>query len=401
MILDAQTHLDKGTLITTAAGELMMRELLVRVVEGPDAGLERSVSRGTLLVGTGAAADLRLSDRHVSRHHAEISPAGRDILVRDLGSTNGTTIGAAQVDSARVPYGTELRFGNTRVMLLPADLRVPTPPGVERFGHLVGNHAAMRRSLAALASASRTIEPVLLEGASGTGKTTAAKCLHEASGRSGPLVTAPLQTLDDNRSLRELLQQAAGGSLVLERADQMPATMAREVAALAPHADVRLIATSRRDLRRLVEDGRLLRDAYFYLARVRVELPPFAGRLDDIPPTLAEIAFRHGLPPRPWHAATLGQEVLTAGIPGNGHDLVACVAREEMGRASEGLQHYVGKLEDYKEAKEAMVSSFQKEYLARLLARHGNDHVSAAKEAGIDRAYLVRLMRRHELIGAA
>lgn len=64
-------------------------------------------------VGRGAEAELRLADTGVSRLHAEILLDGDEASVRDLGSTNGTSVNGRQVTSARLHDGDRINVGTT------------------------------------------------------------------------------------------------------------------------------------------------------------------------------------------------------------------------------------------------------------------------------------------------
>jgi hypothetical protein len=54
-----------------------------------------------------------LADPNVSRHHAEVRPAGDGFMVSDLGSTNGTKVNGNKVDRRQLADGDEMRCGNT------------------------------------------------------------------------------------------------------------------------------------------------------------------------------------------------------------------------------------------------------------------------------------------------
>jgi pSer/pThr/pTyr-binding forkhead associated (FHA) protein len=51
----------------------------------------------------------------VSQRHAQLTWSGRDLVVTDLGSANGTLIAGKKISRAQVPAGTVIRFGATRV----------------------------------------------------------------------------------------------------------------------------------------------------------------------------------------------------------------------------------------------------------------------------------------------
>lgn len=73
------------------------------------------VPLGEYVVSIGRANDCTvvLADPNVSRHHAEVRPAGDGFVVVDLGSTNGSRVNESRVGEHRLRDGDELRFGNT------------------------------------------------------------------------------------------------------------------------------------------------------------------------------------------------------------------------------------------------------------------------------------------------
>jgi hypothetical protein len=66
-------------------------------------------------VGRNEDSTIVLADPNVSRHHAEVRPAGDGFVVVDLGSTNGTRVNGAKVAEHLLVDGDEVRFGNTVV----------------------------------------------------------------------------------------------------------------------------------------------------------------------------------------------------------------------------------------------------------------------------------------------
>ncbi len=84
------------------------------VADGPDTG--QSVQLGTepLLIGRGPDAAIRLDDDYVSTRHARVATNGEQWFVEDLGSTNGTYVGAQRVTTPTpVTMETPIRIGKT------------------------------------------------------------------------------------------------------------------------------------------------------------------------------------------------------------------------------------------------------------------------------------------------
>ncbi|MCC5810647.1 MAG: sigma-54-dependent Fis family transcriptional regulator [Ectothiorhodospiraceae bacterium] len=166
---------------------------------------------------------------------------------------------------------------------------------------------------------------VMLTGESGTGKEVFARYIHEHSPRSkGPFVAVncaaiPEQMLEAvlfgyekgaftgaHRTHTGKFEQAAGGTLLLDEVSEIDLNLQakllrvlqeREVERLCGHApiptDVRVIATTNRDLREEVAGGRFREDLYYRLQVFPLQLPPLRQRQDDIVPLAEAFIVRH------------------------------------------------------------------------------------------------------------
>lgn len=83
---------------------------LVALDEGPDIPLDRAM----VVVGRHPECDSRLESLRVSRHHCCMTPESGDLLVRDLGSTNGIRINGQRVSNGRLKSGDELSIAHLR-----------------------------------------------------------------------------------------------------------------------------------------------------------------------------------------------------------------------------------------------------------------------------------------------
>jgi pSer/pThr/pTyr-binding forkhead associated (FHA) protein len=82
------------------------------VTSGPASELSYEIE-SALVIGRGKV-DVRIDDRKLSRKHASVSPAVDGVLVEDLGSTNGTWVNDARIDSpVTVGHGARIRVGET------------------------------------------------------------------------------------------------------------------------------------------------------------------------------------------------------------------------------------------------------------------------------------------------
>ena len=90
----------------------------LRVIEGPDTGVEVLLRRGRSSVGRAQDSDVRLSDRLVSKDHALFEITDR-IDVVDTNSANGVEVGGLRVSKESVNPGDRVRFGSTIVTVEP------------------------------------------------------------------------------------------------------------------------------------------------------------------------------------------------------------------------------------------------------------------------------------------
>ena len=100
---------------------------LLRVLDGPDRGLELELPHAGVVIGTDKACDVVLTDAFVSRRHCSVAPTPAGFAISDLGSSNGTVIDGVAVGKVVAPPGVALRIGNTLIQLMPADEVVDIP----------------------------------------------------------------------------------------------------------------------------------------------------------------------------------------------------------------------------------------------------------------------------------
>jgi two-component system response regulator GlrR len=186
--------------------------------------------------------------------------------------------------------------------------------------------------------------------------------------------------------------------------------------------DVRLVAASGKSPEEAVSRGELRRDLYFRLAVVRITLPSLADRLDDLPllttrllenighnsVVVAEGGAMERLRQHPWLGNVRElRNVLERGLllapPGATSleqlplRLSPMMGTEAKGRGPGSLPAVEFGL-PYKEAKDAAVAAFEREYLKAALARNGANLSKTARDVGLTRHHLRKLLRAHRLI---
>jgi transcriptional regulator with GAF, ATPase, and Fis domain len=179
----------------------------------------------------------------------------------------------------------------------------------------VGHSPAIRRLRQQIAQAAPTDETVLITGESGTGKELVARCLHAASYRaSRALVGLNCPALSPALMESELFghergaftsadaprvgrfELADGGTILLDEITEIDLplqakllrvlqerTYERVGSSTSRRADVRVVATTNRDLRAEVAAGRFRQDLFYRLAVVPIAVPPLRERMEDVP----------------------------------------------------------------------------------------------------------------------
>ncbi|MDH3284027.1 MAG: FHA domain-containing protein [Acidobacteriota bacterium] len=90
-------------------------EITLDALEGPSAGTQFRVTRSRVLIGRGEV-EVTLSDPTISRKHASLEVyGGTCVLLKDLGSTNGTYVNDARVSFVELQDGDEIRIGSSRL----------------------------------------------------------------------------------------------------------------------------------------------------------------------------------------------------------------------------------------------------------------------------------------------
>jgi DNA-binding NtrC family response regulator len=299
------------------------------------------------------------------------------------------------------------------------------------FGAIIGDDPGLRATLARTALVAPTGTPVLVTGESGTGKELLARALHELGPNpSGPFVAVNCGALPRELAESELFghergaftgaasrragwfEEASGGTLVLDEIGELPLDLQpkllrflerREVKPVGGDAwhklDVRVVAATHRDLSALVADGRFREDLFHRLTVLTVRVPPLRERLDDVPGLVDRLLAQMGRP-----ASTLApktRSLLKAHRwPGNVRELRNVVMKAtHLGESDLGEEAdtSLSGAERFHAAKERLITAFEVDYLKTLIT-HASGNVSrAARESGLDRVHLHRLLKKHNL----
>jgi two-component system response regulator PilR (NtrC family) len=228
--------------------------------------------------------------------------------------------------------------------------------------NIVGHSAKIQAILEMLRTVAPTISTVLITGDSGTGKELVARAIHEASPRrEKPFVSincgAFPETLleselfgyfkgaftgaDTNK--KGIIESANGGTLFLDEIGETSLSMQvkllrvlqeRKVRPLGGTVDipvdVRLIASTNRDLKSMVSAGQFREDFYYRVSVIPIHVPPLRERKDDIEPLarhfLRKYSLQMGKPLRDFDPPTLSA-IMHYAWPGNVRELENAIER--------------------------------------------------------------------------
>jgi DNA-binding NtrC family response regulator len=439
-----------------------LRVVVLQCPDAAEVGKVHAFAQDEIRVGSGPEVDVTLPDPAASREHLSIRLVPEGFLLTDLGSTNGTYVGDVRVREVVVSVETIVVLGKSTLRLVPLAETVEHDISPRAsFGRMLGASASMRETFALLEKVAPSELTVLIEGETGTGKELAAEGLHEASGRSGDFVAVncgaiPRELLESElfghekgaftgavRERRGAFASAHRGTLFLDEIGELPLDMQakilralerREVKAVGSDqtvaVDVRVVAATNRALAKEVAAGRFRQDLYYRLAVVTVRIPPLRTRLEDLPLLVdgiwEELARRRkaaGLPA----PAKLDETAMTMlkryDFSGNVRELRNIVERWVVlgpsvpdpdegaaqarragpapAAADGGDATLAGLLElPYHEAKDALVERFERAFTAAALERAEGNVSKAARDAGVDRRHMQRLIAKFGLKGA-
>ncbi|MBP89646.1 MAG: sigma-54-dependent Fis family transcriptional regulator [Planctomycetaceae bacterium] len=200
-----------------------------------------------------------------------------------------------------------MRHGSKRRSRVPGDQ--------QQCDAMVGTSPAVQALRGRIRQVATTSETVLITGESGVGKELVARAIHGYSQRAaGPLVSLNCSALSPQLMESELFgyergaftsadaprvgrfELADGGTILLDEVTEISLPLQAKLlrvlqeksfervgASATIHVDVRVLATSNRDLLSTVHDGEFREDLYFRLAVVPIHVPPLRERREDVP----------------------------------------------------------------------------------------------------------------------
>jgi transcriptional regulator with PAS, ATPase and Fis domain len=303
------------------------------------------------------------------------------------------------------------------------------------YQDIISKNSQMLKIFDILPTIAESDSTVLVEGESGTGKELVARAVHNLSPRkSEPIVVINCGAMPDTLLESELFgyvagaftdarkdkpgrfAMAEGGTVFLDEiADISPAMQVRLLRVIQEHtyqplgstqpvkADVRIIAASNQNLKKLVTEGKFREDLYYRINVIRIELPPLRERKEDIPLLMEHFIERFNRL-KPKQIDSIAPEVLAVlmnyDFPGNvreleniaEHAFVLC--RNSIISMNDLPENFKPQYEESIPA----VNSFEDleaRFLVEALKRNNWSRINTARELGIHKTTLWRKMKKY------
>jgi len=307
-----------------------------------------------------------------------------------------------------------------------------------RAGHIDGNSAAIVRLRAHIDKIAAVDAPALISGESGSGKELAAQEIHLRSQRAdGPFIAINCAAVAPglihselfghergaftgaNRDRQGLLEAASGGSIFLDEIGDLPLdlqasllrflqerTIYRVGGTRTIAVDARVIAATHVDLPQAVRKGRFREDLYYRLSVFPIRVPPLRERKEDLP-VLTDLIFNKFAEERSPQLKGVSREALQAMAcydwPGNVRELVNRVRRAMVLAEHRLIMPQdldlpgAGPIVTGVEGLGSSRLSAERRAIWDSLMRSGNNISQAARELGVSRMTLYRLMAKHSI----
>jgi DNA-binding NtrC family response regulator len=320
---------------------------------------------------------------------------------------------------------------------------------------VIGKSEPMVRLSELVERVAPTDASVFITGESGTGKELIAHAVHKQSRRAdGPFIAVNCAAFPDalleselfghekgaftgaDDARRGLMEAASGGTFFLDEVSEMPLELQAKLLRVLQERrvrrvggeeeipiDIRVIAATNRDPDEMVGDGVLRHDLFFRLNVVPLRVPPLRDRRDDIPRLALHFLrhfaeqydragseplrlssesmnalLRHSWPGNVRELQNLMERAVSLSAPGEEISIGDLDGEIPVGGTMRGEAYQVADIaKPFHQAKEEAIETFERAYLKAILTEYDGNISQAAREAGIDRKTIHRLLNKYGL----
>jgi len=305
-----------------------------------------------------------------------------------------------------------------------------------RFRDLVSKNARMRAVFDLAKTAARSNSTILILGESGTGKEVLARAIHAESGRAtGPFVAVSCAALTETLLESELFGHERGaftgavsrhrgkfeaahqGTIFLDEIGDVSPKLQLDLLRVLEErrftrvggtesieVDVRVIAATNRDLRKLVDEGTFREDLYYRLNVIPIRIPPLRERLEDVP-LLVEHLLELLAVETGRKVEGLSHDAMAALVgyqwPGNVRELKNMLERAMVVASGSTIQVRdldLAKPEEPEPSAELQsLEGIERAHIARVLEATNGNVTQAARILHIDRVTLYNKIKKYHL----
>src|SRR3989338_128287 len=314
---------------------------------------------------------------------------------------------------------------------------------------IIGSSREIQKVLDMISRVAFSSATVLITGESGTGKELVARAIHFTGNRKDKkFIVINCATLSENlleselfghvkgsftgaiRDKKGLFEEADSGTLFMDEIGDIPKSVQAKILRVlqegefipvgdtaTKRVDVRIIAATNQDLLQCVQEKEFREDLYYRLNVINIKMPPLRDRKEDIPLLVKHFIEKYNKKENKQIKGItqdVEKEFYNYTWPGNVRELENVIERavtltNEDIISLDTISSFVKKegnaepTEDellsspYKEARRKALDSFNVKYITKAINKTEGNVTNAAKESGIERQYLQRMLKRYNI----
>ncbi|MEZ9454515.1 cyclic-di-GMP-binding transcriptional regulator VpsR [Vibrio splendidus] len=331
--------------------------------------------------------------------------------------------------TAPIPDAQLLSTIGHQLGMLKLEQKVWPNYGINNNMGLLGDSVAVKRLRDQVKRIGPTDVSILIYGESGAGKETIARSIHQNSSRAqNPFLTVNCRALSEMRIEAEvfgistqqtsapcILEEADGGTILLNDVLAMPRNQQLnllrflqegkiETAAGPKSIDVRILAANSSDIEKALIEGDFNEELYHYINVLRIHVPSLKERVSDIS-VLANHFLREYSKEFNAQAKSFSDDAIRSmnryHWPGNVRELMNQIKRVVLMSDAviiDDQQLDLPKQNDERRSLKSIRERSERDALLIVLESYGGQVSLAAKELGVSRATMYRLLNKHSLI---